>query len=74
MKGWTYEIVNEYNQVNWYGSFKFFSTRNEWKEIRMCNTWKKQGQFFYIMEAKILDINQQSSNANCNVIFLQNYK
>ena len=33
---------------------------------------KHKVSFFY-MEAKVLDINKQSSNANFNVIFLKNY-
>ena len=50
------------------GSFKFFSKRNGWKEIPMCILEKHMINFFY-MEAKILDINKQSSNENFNVIF-----
>ena len=38
----------------------------------MCILEKHMINFFY-MEAKILDINKQSSNENFNVFFLQNF-
>ena len=35
--------------------------------------FEKYNVSFFYMEAKVLDINKQSSNANFNVIFLKNY-
>ena len=39
----------------------------------LCVVLQKHKVNLFYMEAKILDINKQSSNANFNVVFLQNY-
>ena len=43
------------------------------KKKFLCVVFEKHKVNLFYMEAKILDINTQSSNVNFNVIFLQNY-